>query len=69
VYCELESKELLSICLKRVKGLGKVKLIDAKFLFTEAHSKRLVVELTVQKEVGNGIALKQSFKVLYVVHW
>lgn len=69
VYCELESKELLSICLKRVKGLGKVKLLDAKFKYTEEHSKRLIVELTIQKEVGNGIALKQSFEVLYVVHW
>jgi nonsense-mediated mRNA decay protein 3 len=55
--------------LKRIKGLGKVKLLDAKFRYTEPHSKRLIVDLTIQKEVGNGIALKQSFEVNYVVHW
>jgi nonsense-mediated mRNA decay protein 3 len=27
--CQPESKELMQICLKRIKGLNKVKLIDA----------------------------------------
>ncbi len=43
VACQPESKELLAICLKRIKGLNKVKLIDASFIWTEAHSKRLKV--------------------------
>ena len=66
--CEPESKELLQICLKRVKGLNKVKLIDASFIWTEAHSKRLKLKLTVQKEVYSGVILQQVFVVEVVIH-
>lgn len=34
VYCELESKELLALCIKKVRGLNKVKLVDAGFVWT-----------------------------------
>lgn len=43
VQCALESRELLSLCLKKLKGLNRVKLIDASFLWTEPHSKRIKV--------------------------
>jgi len=33
--------------LKKTAGLKKVKLVDAKWIWTEAHSKRLKMELTV----------------------
>ena len=43
------------MCLKRLKGLNKVHLVDAGFVWTEPHSKRIKVKLTVQKEVcGRG---------------
>ncbi|KAJ3555348.1 hypothetical protein NP233_g12232 [Leucocoprinus birnbaumii] len=45
-----ESPELLSICLKKLKGLNKVRLTDARFIWTEPHSKRLRVAITIQKE-------------------
>jgi len=48
---ELESRELLHLCLKRIKGLNKLKLIDANFIWTEPHSRRLKIRITVQKEV------------------
>jgi nonsense-mediated mRNA decay protein 3 len=32
-----ESKELLTYCIKRVRGLQKVKLVDAAFIWTEPH--------------------------------
>ena len=51
VHCELESRQLLALCLKKVKGLNKVKLIDANFIWTEPHSKRIKVKLTVQKGI------------------
>ncbi len=51
VVADLESKELLSVCLKRVRGLNKIKLVDAGFIWTEPHSRRLKVKLTIQKEV------------------
>lgn len=51
VICDMESRELLAICLRKLKGLSKVRLIDAGFIWTEPHSKRLRVKLTIQKEV------------------
>ncbi len=60
---ELESKELLTFCVKKVKGLGKVKLVDAGFIWTEPHSRRLKLKLTVQAEVLNGAILQQTFVV------
>lgn len=49
---EPESRELLAICLKKLKGLNKVRLIDAGFIWTEPHSKRIKVKLTIQKEAS-----------------
>lgn len=69
VKCELESKELLTFCIKKLKGLNKVKLVDAGFIWTEPHSKRLKVKLTIQKEVLNGTILQQTFVAEYVVEW
>jgi len=67
VEAELESKELLAFCLKKITGLNKVKLVDAGFIWTEPHSKRLKIKLTIQKEVLNGTILQQSFIIEYVV--
>ena len=67
ISAELESKELLTFCLKRIRGLSKVKLVDAGFVWTEPHSRRLKTKLTVQKEVYNGTILQQSFVVEFVV--
>ena len=65
--CELESAELLAICLKNIKGLKRVKLMDAAFIWTEPHSRRIKVKLTVQKEIESGTLLQQSFQVEFVV--
>ncbi|CAM0140809.1 unnamed protein product [Umbelopsis sp. WA50703] len=61
VKAELESRELLALCLKKLKGLGKVRLVDAGFIWTEPHSRRVRVKLTIQKE--------QIFEVEYVVSY
>lgn len=47
--------------------LQKVKLVDAGFIWTEPHSKRLKVKLTIQAEVFNGTILQQGFVVEFVV--
>jgi nonsense-mediated mRNA decay protein 3 len=47
--------------------LLQVKLVDAAFIWTEPHSRRLKTKLTVQKEVMNGAILQQTFQVEYVV--
>ncbi|CDF37255.1 unnamed protein product [Chondrus crispus] len=69
VACELESKELLTICIKKLKGLNKVKLIDAGFRWTEPHSRRIHVRLLVQKEVFQNTILQQEFVVEFVVDY
>lgn len=38
----------MALCLKKLKNLAKVKLIDASFLWTEPHSKRIKVKLAIQ---------------------
>jgi nonsense-mediated mRNA decay protein 3 len=38
----------MALCLKKLKNLNKVKLIDANFLWTEPHSKRIKVKLSIQ---------------------
>jgi nonsense-mediated mRNA decay protein 3 len=67
VSCELESKELLALCLKKVTGLNKTKVVDAGFVWTEPHSRRLKVKLTIQKEIESGAKLQQSFIVEFTL--
>merc|ERR550534_1070618 len=65
--CELESRDLLAVCLKKIKGLKKVKLVDAIFLYTEPHSKRLKVKIAIQKEIAQGAIVQHDFVVEFVV--
>lgn len=73
IACELESRELMSLCLANVPGLNnnkngeKVRLVDASWIWTEPHSMRLKVRLTIQKEVQKGTILQQTFVVVFVV--
>lgn len=62
-----ESRELLALCLRKLKGLSKVRIIDASFIWTEPHSKRLKVKITVQSEAYQNTILQQAFEVEYVV--
>ncbi|GMH12322.1 hypothetical protein Nepgr_014163 [Nepenthes gracilis] len=65
IKAQRESKELLTLCVKRLK-LREVRLVHAEFIWTEPHSKRISVRLRVQKEVLNGAVLEQSYNVEYV---
>jgi hypothetical protein len=75
VALEWESRELLALCLKKIKGLNKevkvrnessagvrlfsialCQLVDAGFVYTEPHSRRIKVKLTIQKEVSHSLA-------------
>jgi nonsense-mediated mRNA decay protein 3 len=70
-HAELESRELMSMCLKAIPGLNEknseIKLIDAQWVWTEPHSKRLKVKIVVQKEIMNSAILQQSAIVTFVV--
>lgn len=61
-----ESKELLAACLKKLRGLHKVRVIDARFLWTEPHSRRLKVQITIQGDI-QGHIVQKTFPVIYVV--
>ena len=66
---ELESPALLSHCLKQIKGLTKkFRLVDAGFIWTEPHSRRLKVKLTVQKEVMGNTMLQKEVVIEFVIH-
>jgi nonsense-mediated mRNA decay protein 3 len=84
IACELESRELMALCLSHVSGLkngggnnnnnnnnnkqnNRVRLVDASWIWTEPHSMRLKVRLTVQRQVQRGTILQQSFTVLFIV--
>ncbi|RLN94096.1 hypothetical protein BBJ28_00025097 [Nothophytophthora sp. Chile5] len=65
--CDWESKELMALCLKSVPGLSKAKLIDAGFIWTEPHSKRVKLRLTLQREVMNHAVIQNSCVVTFVI--
>ncbi|MFH4979643.1 hypothetical protein AB6A40_006352 [Gnathostoma spinigerum] len=68
VRAELESKELMSLALKRLKPMmSKVRLVDAAFVWTEPHSKRIKVRLMIQKEIFSSAILQQSFVVEFAL--
>jgi hypothetical protein len=51
VSAEWESRELLALCLKHVPGLGKMHIVDAAFVWTEPHSKRIKVSIHARYQV------------------
>lgn len=57
----------MALCLKRLKGLNKVRLVDASFIWTEPHSRRVRVKITVQGEAMANTIVQQTFEVEYVV--
>lgn len=64
-----ESRELLALCLKKLTGLQKVRIVDASFIWTEPHSRRIRVKIVVQQEAFQGTILQQAFEVEYVVNY
>ena len=67
VPAEPESAELLSLCVKRIKGLKSVRLLNAEWVWTEPHSRRLKVKLTVARDVLSGSSVTQSLLVEFAV--
>ncbi|KAL9268569.1 60S ribosomal export protein NMD3-like protein [Drosera capensis] len=66
IRAEWESEELLTFCVKRLK-LKDVRLVGAEFKFSVENSKRIIVKLTIQREVLHGAILEKSYEVVYVV--
>lgn len=66
IQAQPESRELLAILLKRLQGLNKVRIVDASFVWTEPHSRRIRIKITVQGETS-GVILQETFEVEFVV--
>lgn len=66
---DFESRELMTLLLKKIKGLSKFNLVDASFLWTEPHSKRLKLKITLQKEIFANTVIQQSMQIDYEVLW
>jgi nonsense-mediated mRNA decay protein 3 len=68
VRCDLESTDMMSLCLSKIKGLNKVKVVDTSFVWTEPHSKIIKVKITIQKEHEKSL-LQTSFITEFKVEW
>ncbi|VFQ74352.1 unnamed protein product [Cuscuta campestris] len=68
IKAQPESQDLLAFCVERLKDFNEARLVDAEFIWTEPHSKRIRVKLKLQKEVLQGAILEQSYIVEFVVH-
>jgi nonsense-mediated mRNA decay protein 3 len=64
----LESPEMMILCLGKIKGLNKVKLVDSSFVWTEPHSKLIKIKLTVQKEMDKTL-IQTSLIVEFKTEW
>ena len=68
IKCEKESEEMMNLCLSKIKGLNKIKVIDSSFIWTEPHSKIIKIKLTIQKEIDK-ILVSTSFIVEFKEEW
>jgi nonsense-mediated mRNA decay protein 3 len=57
----------MAACLRKIPGLNKVKLVDSVWIWTEPHSMRIKLKITVQKEVMNGTILQQAIVIEFVI--
>uniref|UniRef100_A0A1A9VUQ4 60S ribosomal export protein NMD3 n=1 Tax=Glossina austeni TaxID=7395 RepID=A0A1A9VUQ4_GLOAU len=69
IKASLNSPELMTLCLKKVRGLKDLKVSCADFLWTEPHSKRIKIDLKVYFETGEYAGLKQGVIIEYTVQY
>jgi len=74
-YCEPESHQLLTICLKHIPILNKkghssnkIHIVDASWIWTEPNSMRLKLRLTVRTDVGE-VTIQQRVPALFQIKW
>ena len=57
----------MKLCLSRITNLKDFKILDSKFLFTEPHSRRIRLSLTLEFETAEKLVLRQTVIVTFVV--
>merc|ERR1712217_391843 len=58
-----DSKDLLLLCINKIKGLSKAKLVNACFTRTELHSQKIKIKLTIQKKAYLNLIVQQSYVI------
>lgn len=52
---------MLTMLLKKIRGMNKtIKILDATIVYTEPHSKRLKIKVTIAKEVLMNTVLRKT---------
>jgi len=57
----------MQICLKKIKGLQDVKLVDSKFKWTEQHSQWISIIIEIQWEAMKGVYLQKKLNINFKV--
>ena len=65
---ELESPEMLQLCLKTVAPLKHYRVHEAKFVWREPHSRRIEIRVLIEKEAFNDIIVRKTVPIVFVVH-
>ena len=68
VSYEMESSGLMALCLKKVGGLNKARIIDAVWVWTEPHSKRIKIAADIEQAVlDNRLNVQQKVVIEFVI--
>ena len=65
---DLESADLMEICLRKLQGTNDMRITNPQFLYTEPHSRRIRVQITLEKEALGGTILRQTLIVTFIVN-
>ena len=58
---------MLTLLMKKLKGITKaIKITDASFIYTEPHSRRMIIKITINKEVLDNTIMSKTIKVVFV---
>ena len=64
---EMESPQMLAYCMKNVRMSKAIEVVDAGFIWTEPHSKRLKVKASIRKEVLDKVVLQKDLVVEFEI--
>jgi nonsense-mediated mRNA decay protein 3 len=51
---------MMALLLKKVRGLNRVTLKNAKFVWTEPHSKRFKLKIDIEREISDKLKVEQT---------
>jgi len=57
---------MLTMLLKKISVPKGVSILSSQFIWTEPHSKRMKVKITINKEVLNNTVMQKSIVVTFV---